>query len=146
MNLSILTCLHVSTYLLYRSIWQLNLCITFNCTCISSLGSPPGGGYLGTRISVYLLEVFFRDVWAGSKPACVTYPHVPLEAHDDGAIDWDHHCDLEEQGSVFLNNGLTPASIFVYFWSFQTNNTLFTTNQFEKCSSSIRTGFRTHNL
>ena len=36
-------------------------------------------------------------------------------------------------------NGPTPA-FFIYFWSFQTNNTIFTTNQWEKMSgpASIR--------
>ena len=40
--------------------------------------------------------------------------------------------------TVFLN-GPTPASFLIYFQSFQPNNTIFTTNQFEKmsCRSSI---------
>ena len=35
-----------------------------------------------------------------------------------------------------LKHGPTPASLFIYFHSFQTNNTIFTTNQCEKCPSS----------
>ena len=31
-----------------------------------------------------------------------------------------------------------PDLFFVYFQSFQTNHTIFTTNQFEKCPSSLR--------
>ena len=39
----------------------------------------------------------------------------------------------------FFLNGPTPFSFFVYFQSFQTNiNTIFTTNQCEKCPSSIQ--------
>ena len=34
-------------------------------------------------------------------------------------------------------NGPTPASFIVYFWSFQTNITIFTTNICEKCPSSM---------
>ena len=39
---------------------------------------------------------------------------------------------------TFLKNGPTLASYFVYFRTFQTNNTSFTANQCEKCPSSIR--------
>ena len=39
---------------------------------------------------------------------------------------------------IFLKNWANPGLFFVYFWSFQTNNTIFTTNQCEKCPSSIR--------
>ena len=40
---------------------------------------------------------------------------------------------------LFLKMG-QPQPFFVYFWSFQSNNTILTTNQFEKmsCPSSIR--------
>ena len=31
-----------------------------------------------------------------------------------------------------------PGLFFVYFWSFQTNNTIFTSNQYKKCPSSIQ--------
>ena len=34
---------------------------------------------------------------------------------------------------VFLNNGPNPASFSFIFGLFQTNNTIFTTNQCEKC-------------
>ena len=42
-----------------------------------------------------------------------------------------------------------PGLFFVYFWSFQTNNTIFTTNQCEKCPNvHLVNGarIRTHNL
>ena len=41
--------------------------------------------------------------------------------------------------SVSFLNGATPASFLVYFRSFRTNKTIFTTNQYEKmsCPSSI---------
>ena len=38
----------------------------------------------------------------------------------------------------FFKNGQTPASFFVYFWSFQANNTNFLTNQCKKCPFSIQ--------
>ena len=40
----------------------------------------------------------------------------------------------------FFKKWANPGLFFVYFWSFQTNNTIFTTNQCEKmsCPSSIR--------
>ena len=31
-----------------------------------------------------------------------------------------------------------PGLFYFYFWSFQTDNTIFTTNQYEKCPSIIR--------
>ena len=37
--------------------------------------------------------------------------------------------------TAFLKNGPIPAS---FFWSFQTNNTIFTANQCQKMSISIR--------
>ena len=40
--------------------------------------------------------------------------------------------------SMGFLNGPTPSSFFVYFWSFQINNPIFTTNQCENCPSSIR--------
>ena len=50
--------------------------------------------------------------------------------------------DYIQKGQVkfFFKNGPTPASLLVYFWSFQKNNKIFTTNQCEKmsCPSSIR--------
>ena len=47
------------------------------------------------------------------------------------------NCD-ESFELIFLN-GPTPFSFFVYFQSFQTYiNTIFTTNQCEKCPSSIQ--------
>ena len=42
--------------------------------------------------------------------------------------------------SILFKNGPTPAYFFIYFRSFLTNNTIFTTNQCEKmskCTSSI---------
>ena len=41
---------------------------------------------------------------------------------------------------IFLKKWATPGLFFVYFRSFQTNNTIFTTNQCEKtsCPSRIR--------
>ena len=35
---------------------------------------------------------------------------------------------------LFLKKVPTPGLFFVYFWSFQTNSTSFTTNQCEKLS------------
>ena len=37
-----------------------------------------------------------------------------------------------------IKNGPSPASFIVYFWSFQTNITIFTTIYVKKCPSSIR--------
>ena len=49
---------------------------------------------------------------------------------------------------LFLKNGPSPASFSFIFGLFQTNNTIFTTNQCEKCQvhpvSSAR--IRTHDL
>ena len=44
--------------------------------------------------------------------------------------------DKETEGNFF--KWAKPGLFFVYFWSFQTNNTIFTTNQCEKCPSRIR--------
>ena len=43
-------------------------------------------------------------------------------------------------GKVFLKKemGQPCPLFFIYFWSFQTNNTIFTTINVEKCPSSIR--------
>ena len=40
---------------------------------------------------------------------------------------------------LFFKKWANPGLFFVYFWSFQTNNTIFTANQCEKmsCPSSI---------
>ena len=40
----------------------------------------------------------------------------------------------------FKKNWANPDLFFIYFWSFETNNTIFTTNQCEEmlCQSSIR--------
>ena len=48
-----------------------------------------------------------------------------------GTLVWSPH---------FFKKWANPGLFFVYFWSFQTNNTIFTTNQCEKmsCPSSIR--------
>ena len=84
------------------------------------------------------------------------------------------HCKLlpsEEQHEIFQNLTLKPVywkeykvkktvdfvffkkmgqtrPIFFFFWVFQTNSTIFTTNQCEKmaCPSRIRCGIRTHDL
>ena len=45
--------------------------------------------------------------------------------------------------SRHINNGHNPGLFFIYFRSFQTNNTIFATNQCEKMSIA---GIRTHNL
>ena len=39
---------------------------------------------------------------------------------------------LAVRGVLFLK-WANPSLFFVYFWSFQTNNKIFTTNQCEKC-------------
>ena len=45
---------------------------------------------------------------------------------------------LGKLGRCFFKNGPTPASLIIYFQSFQTNTiTIFTTNICEKCPSSI---------
>ena len=43
-----------------------------------------------------------------------------------------------------LKNGPTPATFLCIFGLFKTNNTIFTTNQCEKCH--VGAGIRTHNL
>ena len=35
----------------------------------------------------------------------------------------------------FLKKWANPGLVFVYFWSFQTNNTIFTTNQ---CAKNVK--------
>ena len=48
----------------------------------------------------------------------------------------------------FLKNWANPGLFFVYFRSFQTNNTIFTTNECEKCHVHpvSGAGIRTHDL
>ena len=49
---------------------------------------------------------------------------------------------------LFLKKIGQPGLFFVYFWSFQTNITIFTTNKCEKCQVHpvYGTGIRTHDL
>ena len=39
---------------------------------------------------------------------------------------------------LFLKKLANPGLFIIYFWSFQKNNTIFTTNHCEKCPSSIQ--------
>ena len=45
-------------------------------------------------------------------------------------------CSGWQKFEVFLKKWANPGLFFIYFRSFQTNNTIFTTNQCEKCPSS----------
>ena len=53
-----------------------------------------------------------------------------------------------KNGNFFLKNGPNPASFSFIFGLFQTNNTIFTTNQCEKCHVHPVSGarIRTHDL
>ena len=71
-----------------------------------------------------------------------TIQHVSLWSSSCGA---EFSCDTSlnaaicsfHRAIVFLK-WANPGLFFVYFRSFQTNNTIFTTNQCEKCPSCIR--------
>ena len=49
---------------------------------------------------------------------------------------------------IIFKNWANPGLFFVYFRSFQTNNTIFTTNECEKCHVHpvSGAGIRTHDL
>ena len=69
-----------------------------------------------------------HSVWMCHKSWCVAIKRC---------LDFDCFCFRKMEIVFFKKTGqLRP--LFVYFWSFQTNNTIFATNQCEKCPSSIR--------
>ena len=45
---------------------------------------------------------------------------------------------LDHCWPLFFKKWANPGFFFVYFWSFHTTNTIFSTNQCEKCPSSIQ--------
>ena len=65
--------------------------------------------------------------------------HVLADAEDTG-------CTGKHNKLVSFFKCANPGYFFVNFSSFQTNNTIFTTNQCEKMSWPYGAGIRTHNL
>ena len=87
-------------------------------------------------------QPFVKKLWhlAHVKILTTQEPIPIIGSGRSQLISWCHKLDRTVTHTVFLKKWANPGLFFIYFRSFQTNNTIFTANQCEKmsCPSSIR--------
>ena len=108
---------------------------TTTTTKTIKLSLPKWCGY------VRCLWHFWYRVWSPFNLAAIGSPF------DANEVTQCKVCNILEW-HFFKKKWANPGLFFVYFWSFQTNNIIFTTNQCEKCHvhSVYGAGIQTHDF
>ena len=102
--------------------------------CLTILHSPVEySKWQGFKLERQNRFCFNEKRWATYVRKCVanTFKSRPM---------WSHWCVSVWKNAflLFFKKMANPSLFFIYFRSFQTNFTIFTTNKCEKCPSSIR--------